>query len=380
MDILVNAIPLTEITTGIQRYVRCLYTELQSLDGISVSYFRRSACDSKMPLQANPDVWSRKTDLISELPDAVVVGLKVIDRLGFEHRLKQAARKKKYSVYHEPNYFPPVIDGLPVVYTIHDLSLIKHRDKHPRERVWFNDLFFKRRLPHAAHIITVSNFVKNEVVEELGVAPDKVTAVHLSHGPLHHPRPRAEIIEWLNSRGWPTEYILFVGTLEPRKNLSLLIQALAMMKSDVPLLLTGWSGWGDKAWWGEIRRLGLQDRVVVTGYIDDEDLARLYCGASAFVYPSFYEGFGLPVLEAMACGCPVLCSNCASLPEVAGNGAVLLDPRDPEALAKSLEKILHDSSMREYYIAAGLQRSLAFSWKKTASETLGVFAKVSEPQ
>ena len=380
MKILVNAIPFSEITTGIQRYVRCLYKELLRLDGVSVSYFRRSGCDRDMPTEANSERWTRKAQMVAQLPDPLIVGLRVLDRMRFEWSLNQTSRRRKFDVYHEPNYFPPAIDGLPTVYTIHDLSLLKHKDKHPRERVWFSDIFFKRRLPRAAHIITVSHFVKEEVIDELGVPPEKVTAIHLSHGAVHHPRTRGDVDDMLERHGWPKEYVLFVGTLEPRKNLSLLIKALSMMKRDIPLLLTGWSGWGDKSWREEIQRLGLQNRVVLTGYTDDETLARLYAGAAAFVYPSFYEGFGLPILEAMACGCPVICSNCSSLPEVAGEAAMLIDPQDPETLANSLDRVLHDSSLRERLICSGLQRARAFSWNKTALETLDVFEQVSAMQ
>jgi alpha-1,3-rhamnosyl/mannosyltransferase len=123
--------------------------------------------------------------------------------------------------------------------------------------------------------------------------------------------------------------------------------------------------------------MGLEKRIILTGYVDEPTLACLYSGASAFVYPSLYEGFGLPVLEAMACGCPVVCSNRASLPEVAGDAAIQIDPHDPEALAHSLEKVLHDSDLRNRLITAGLQRARLFSWKKTASETLDIFKRAA---
>jgi len=380
MNILVNAIPLSEITTGIQRYARCLYTELQSLPNVSISYLGRFGCGPEMPPQAQPDQWSKRMSLIRQLPDSVIVGLRVLDRMHYERRLRSTCRAGAFDVFHETAHFPPVTLGVPVVYTFHDLSLMKHREKHPRERVWFSDLFFARRLPHAAHIITVSHFIRNELIEELNVPPDMVTAIPLAQGVVHHQRPRDDITAMLDRRGWPREYILFVGTLEPRKNLALLIKALSMTKTDIPLLLAGWAGWGDKPWLDEIGRLGLRNRVVLTGYADDETLACLYNGASALVYPSLYEGFGLPVLEAMACGCPVLCSNCSSLPEVAGDAAMLIDPHDPAALADSLDTVLHDSTLRQHLIEAGLQRSSMFSWNTTALKTLEIFKRVSRLQ
>jgi len=374
MKIVLDAIPLTELITGIQRYVRCLYTELQALPDVSVLYFGRFGSSAEMPREANPG----RIGAIRKFPSPVIVAGRVADRFNFERRLRNLNRKSPYDVYHETAFFPPALNGIPTVYTIYDLSLIKHRDKHPRERVWFSEIFLKRRLPRAAHIITISDFTRSEVIEDLGVPPHKVTTVHLAQGSVFHQRPQPEIRSVLESRSLPKDYILFVGTLEPRKNLQLLVKALPLLRTDIPLVLTGWSGWGERAWWDEIIRLGLEKRIILTGYVDEPTLACLYGGASAFVYPSLYEGFGLPVLEAMACGCPVICSNCASLPEVAGDAAVQVDPHDPEGLAQSLEKIMYDSDFRNRLVAAGLQRAGLFSWKKTASETLGVFRKARE--
>jgi glycosyltransferase involved in cell wall biosynthesis len=332
-----------------------------------------------MPRQADSVQWSRKSERISTLPDPVIFGLRVIDRMRYEHGLRDFLRKTHFHIYHETSFFPPAVRDIPVVFTLYDLSLIKHRDKHPRERVWFSDLYFKRRLPYVSHIITISEHIRNELIDELKIPPHKVTSIHLAPGASFYPRPKSEIVDMLDRRAWPREYILFVGTLEPRKNLPLLIKALSLMKTEVPLLLAGWSGWNDAAWWGEIRRLGLHNRVILAGHTDEETLACLYGGASAFVYPSLYEGFGLPVIEAMACGSPVICSNRSSLPEVAGDAAIMIDPGDPEALAHSLDAVLQDSVARDNLVAAGLQRAKLFSWKNTALRTLDVFGRVSEP-
>jgi glycosyltransferase involved in cell wall biosynthesis len=373
----VNALPLTGVLTGIQRYVRCLYRELEMLSRVSVGYFTGLRCLSEMPAQADADLWGRRAQRLWQLPHALIAALRVVHWLNFERRLRAVSRSQPFDIYHETTSFPPAIDGLPVVYTLYDLSLIKHREKHPRERVWFFDFFFKRRLPYAAHILAISDFMRQELIEELGLPADRVTTVPLAPEPVFYPRTRQQVKEVLKRAGWPGEYLLFVGTLEPRKNLSLLIQALARTKSDVPLLLVGWRGWGEPDWWGELVRLGLQHRVVCTGYVDEETLACLYSGAAAFVYPSWYEGFGLPVLEAMACGCPVICSNTSSLPEVAGDAAILVDPRDAEALAHAVDELLEDGSLRQSLSDRGLLRAGEFSWDKTAAKTLDVFAKVA---
>lgn len=376
MKIITDALPFTQITTGIQRYARCLYTELAAIPGVSVCYFGRSGHSSQIPPVADPHTWAKRIGIMRKFPDPVIVAGRILDRLNFERRLKKLARRTTQGVYHDTAVFPPAGLDVPVVSTVHDISLIKHPERHPRERVWFSELFFKRRLAHAAHVITVSEFTRGELIEETGIAPQKVTTVHLAQGAHFFRRPRSQVTEILKQRGWPEEYVLFVGTLEPRKNIQLIIEALPMLKHDIPLLLTGWSGWGDRQWWDKIGELGLQKRVILTGYVDEETLACLYAGAAAFVYPSIYEGFGLPVLEAMACGCPVLCSNTTSLPEVAGDAALLVDPHDPENLAHELEKTLCDSDLRESMISAGLQRAALFSWKKTALETWEIFNKV----
>jgi alpha-1,3-rhamnosyl/mannosyltransferase len=149
-------------------------------------------------------------------------------------------------------------------------------------------------------------------------------------------------------------------------------------QSDISLVLVGWEGWGDKSWMETIRHAGLQKRIVFTGYVDDEILACLYSGATAFVYPSLYEGFGLPILEAMACGCPVICSNTASMPEVAGDAAALIDPCNPEELAFAIEALTGDREMRLEQIQKGLCRAAEFSWRRTADMTVNIYKKVVE--
>jgi glycosyltransferase involved in cell wall biosynthesis len=368
MNIIVNAIPLTGLLTGISRYVRCLYSRLQHMQDVSVSYFSGPRFTSIMPKQAEPVSWSKKTDLIWRMPDCFVTGLRSLFWLNFERRLRTACRRNQFSIYHETAFVPAAVTGIPVVYTLYDLSLIKYRDEHPRERVWFYDFFIKRRLPYAAHIITISDFMRKEVIN---------TAIPLAHDPFFYPRQRAEIDNVLAMRGWPKDYILFVGTLEPRKNISLLIRALARTKSEIPLILVGWTGWGDKTWYRDITELGLEKRVYTADYLDEETLACLYSGARVLVYPSLYEGFGLPVLEAMACGCPVICSNTSSLPEVAGTAALFVDPDDPDGLARTLDGILRDSEGRDILVEKGLQRAALFSWEKTAEQTLELFKRIT---
>ena len=219
--------------------------------------------------------------------------------------------------------------------------------------------------------------MRKEVINTLGIDENLITAIPLAHDPFFYPRQAKEIDNALAAHSFPRDYILFVGTLEPRKNISLLIKALSMTKSEIPLILVGWSGWGDKTWWRDITELGLEKRIYTAGYLDEETLACLYSGAKALVYPSMYEGFGLPVLEAMACGCPVICSNTSSLPEVAGTAALFVDPAAPEALARALDEILGDASRRAGLVERGLKRALVFSWDKTALQTFELFNRIT---
>jgi len=377
MHILVNGIPLNGLVTGISRYVRCLYQEIQRIEGIKLTFFSSGKTFSYIPPPPDPKQWAIKTDLIWKLPDPIVTGIRAFFWLNYERNLKKIISHNKYHLYHETTFFPPAIDKVPVVFSLYDLSLLKYKDCHPKERVWFFNLFFKRRLSYAKHIITISEFLRQEIITELKISPRKVSAIPLAPSPIFYPRTDAQINSVLHQFKLPSEYILFVGTIEPRKNLILVLKALKIMKIKIPLVIAGWKGWGEKQLKNTLKELKLEKQVFLTGYIDNNALACLYSGAQAFVYPSIYEGFGLPVLEAMACGCPVICSNKASLPEVAGEAAFYFDPYNPESLASLLEEILTNTKTRYALIRAGLNRAKQFSWKKTALKTIKVFKQVA---
>ncbi|MFH0731119.1 MAG: glycosyltransferase family 1 protein [Pseudomonadota bacterium] len=375
MKILVNAIPLSGLLTGISRCLRCLYLEMGRLPGVSVSYFTGTRVVSEMPPLAKSDRWIRTTASIWKLPDPIVFFLRCAHWLRYEYFLEREIRKGKFDLYHETAFVPAKTKRIPVVYTIYDLSLISFRDKHPRERVWFHDFFFHRRIEYASRILTISEFIKTEIVRMLGISSNRISAVPLAPDQIFYPRESSVVKRVLKRLNLPDRYFLFVGSLEPRKNLNAIIQAMALQKDPLPLVMTGWVGWGDKFWMREIDRLGLEKKVFMTGYVDDETLAALYSGARGFVYPSFYEGFGLPVLEAMACGCPVVCANAASLPEVVGDAAIRIDPHDAAALARAMEDIAVNDQLHRSLTLKGLCRAKEFSWRKTAGQTLNVFEK-----
>jgi glycosyltransferase involved in cell wall biosynthesis len=182
--------------------------------------------------------------------------------------------------------------------------------------------------------------------------------------------------------GLPPQYLLFVGTLEPRKNLTTLLHAYAMLRAescaaDVKLVVAGRTGWLYAEIFDTVKRLGLEKEVIFTGFVDDADLPDLYRGAQVFVYPSLYEGFGLPILEAMASGIPVLTSDLASMPEVAGDAAVLVDPRDPKAIAEGIVRILAEGRLRDALIQKGLSRARHYTWESVAQQTLELYAALA---
>jgi len=377
MDVLLDAIPLNGLMTGISRYVRNLYLQLERLPGVTVYYFNGRSCTSRMPDQARPGRWIKETSMVWKLPDPLAFAFRAATWLSFELKVRRLIRQNNFNLYHETAFTPAAVRNVPQILTIHDLSLAKFREMHPKERVWFSDVFLRRRIRYAAHIITVSDFIRSEICDELRLSTDQVTVIPEAPDPFFFPRDREKARELVEALGLPQDYILFVGTLEPRKNLSLLIKAAAASESDIPIVLVGWEGWGGDLWLETVKDKGLRNRILTTGYVDEESLACLYSNALALVFPSLYEGFGLPVLEAMACGCPVICSNAASLPEVAGDAALFIDPYEVDGLAAAMDKLVEDSTLRIDLIHKGLERVAQFSWKRAAEETLDVFRKVA---
>lgn len=376
MNIVVNAMPLLTLKTGIGRYMRSLYRAMGAGADVGITFFSGFRAYPSLPPEGRPELSIRFIDTLWKLPDPLMFAARSLHFVAYEAILRKTCGRGGVDLYHETGFVPARIPGIPVVYNIYDLSLLRYREMHPRERVWFSDHFLGRRLGGVAHILTISEFVKSEIIDEFRVDPDRVTAVPLAPDPVFYPRCRESIDATLDKNGWPHEYLLFVGSLEPRKNLSLFMEALAGTKEKIPVILAGWYAWGDKKWIEKIKRLGLEDRVHFAGYVDDETLARLYSGAMGFVYPSLYEGFGLPVLEAMACGAPVICSNGSSLPGTAGDAALLTDPGNVEGLASCINRLVRDSRLRSDLREKGLLRAARFTWEKSARETLGLFHRI----
>ncbi len=377
MRILVNAMPLAGITTGISRYLRNLYEHLSGLPDLEIRYFKGGKVLDRLPSPPENSMQVKKTDSRRRLPDPLLFSARAARWLLYEQRL--AGRLKGgFDLCHETTFTPARIKkAVPQVFTLHDLSLMNYPCFHPKERVWFSDLFFRSRLGEADSLIVPSRFIKNEVCSRLGFPGSRIAVVHEAPDPVFYPRMDQKVSAVLERLNIPSPYLLFAGTLEPRKNLSLAVEALDACSCPLHLVLAGWSGWGDKPWIQKIRSSGLSERVHITGYIDDEELACLYTGALALVYPSFYEGFGLPVLEAMACGCPVLSSSAASLPEAAGDAALYFSPEKKDELADCINLIMTDTTLQDEMSRKGLSRAAAFTWQEAAQKTKEIFIKTA---
>ena len=262
------------------------------------------------------------------------------------------------------------------VATIHDLLPITHAEyfsaKHAAD--------FRRIVPRIANeadaLIAVSEYTKRMLVERLGIAPAKVTVVHHGVSPLFCPAESTEIARVREKFGLSKPYVLFVGTAEPRKNLNRLVEAMTILNRhyghDIDLVLAGKAAWGSQGLKECIEKYAFHRHVHLLGHIEVSELPAIYSGALAAVQPSIAEGFGLPVLEAMACGTPIVVANSSSLPEVAGNAALQFDPQQVDELAHQLSRVAEGTQLREDLIQQGKERASEFTWGKAATKTLNV--------
>ncbi len=278
------------------------------------------------------------------------------------------------TVFHGPNFFVPEVD-IPTVVTIHDLSAYYPSDWHPATRIER----MRQLIPQAVHraqvVLTDSEATRQELLQEFKLAEAKVKAIPLGVDPVYHPRPMAELNDVLKTYGLQAQaYSLFVSTIEPRKNLSNLIAAYAKLPSAMrqrwPLVLVGGEGWNSQEIHQQIAQASAQNWLKYLGYVPQSHLPLLYAGARLFTYPSLYEGFGLPIAEAMASGVPVLTSNCSSMPEVAGGAALLVEPADVDGIRVQLETGLDDEAWRRAAIPKGLQRASELTWDTCVDKTL----------
>lgn len=324
---------------------------------------------ARASLNANPrlrgGIWKRR---LTEFAKAA-----------YRESFRVAARWGNFDLYHEPN-FVPIPTHLPTVVTVHDLSVILHPEWHPDDRVRFHDRHFHAGIAAAEHIIVVSEAVRREMIEELGCSPERVSAIHNGIGEQYEPQSRENIDAMRARLGLPPRYLLSVGTIEPRKNLLTVLKAFCDLPANVreacPLVLAG--GWGWKS--VPVRELfeaeGRARGAIHLGYVADGDLPALYSGAAALLYPSFYEGFGLPVAEMLACGGSVIASTAEAVREVAGRHAPFLEPLDVAGWRDAMLRTVREPQWLERFREGGIRHSRQFTWPRAARETLAVYRRV----
>ena len=277
-------------------------------------------------------------------------------------------------------YISPPFGRTPVVNTVHDLAHIHHPQFFPKPEVWRQRLLLPRSIRRAARVLTDSQYSREEILRTYRVAPDRVVVTYPGVSDHFRRIAGAELDRVLERYGIAPPYLLYVGNIQPRKNLRGLVEAFAALKraEHLPhrLVIVGRQAWGEADAFARVRELGLGADVLFTSYVPYADLPALYSGATALVYPSFFEGFGFPPLEAMRCGTPVVVSNRPVFPEVLGDASMKVDPAQPADIARGILAVIRDAGLRESLVARGLERARGYRWEETARRTLAVFEEV----
>ena len=291
------------------------------------------------------------------------------------------ARGQEVDLIHQPCFSAPLLHKGPVVVTIHDIISILF----PQTIKFASRIFYSKWMPlsyrKALQIITISNSTKNDIVKVLGIDKDKITVIPLAVDEKFNDTVGATEVARVKAKyKLPKRYILHIGTLEPRKNLSFLIEAFSEVIrdrafDDLRLVITGKKGWYFEGLFEKVRKLNLEEKVIFTGYFDEEDKPALYKGAIVFAFPSLYEGFGLPPLEAMASGVPVISSNTSSMPEVIGDAGILISPEDHDAWVENIKKVVSSQELQDEMKIKNKKQLEKFSWDITAEKTLAVYKK-----
>jgi glycosyltransferase involved in cell wall biosynthesis len=364
----IDGIPLAEQKTGVGHYTFEIALELA----------RQAPSDSFEILSHRPFSHAAVSDL--DAPDNLTFIKQPVNRatrnwwtIGLPLYIKRA----RLDLFHGTNYDIPVWGGCPTVLTIHDLSLLLFPETHEERNV----RRARRRLPvmsrQATLIITPTNAVKLEVCEHLRIPRDKVVVVNEAPRRSFRPMSLEQASATLRRLGVADEFVLYVGTIEPRKNLITLVKAFEeVLRSTTlrpQLVIAGKKGWLTDELFTYIESAKLGDRIHLTGYLGDDDLRALYSACRVMVYPALYEGAGLPTLEAMACGAPVITTNTPALSEMVGNKARLFAPADSGALARHIVELLTTPAARESMSRAGIHHAARFSWERAARETMEAY-------
>jgi glycosyltransferase involved in cell wall biosynthesis len=375
MKVGLNATSLLSPLTGIGQYTYQLAKGLQKFKDLELDMFYANGWSTEVRDKPIKQIRNIKLLVKKFIPKTYEIS-RIIQQSYFNER----SFDKVKGIYHEPNFLAFDYAG-PLVLTVHDLSWIRYPEMHPADRVRNMNKHFQRSMERASMIITDSQAIKQEIIDMFGVADNRIKSIPLGVESLFRPLNALETQPVLQQRGLSHQkYILAVGTLEPRKNLSSVLLAYMQLPADIrkhyPLVLVGMNGWHTSALEKQMAPLVAAGEIRQLGYLEREDLAVVIAGALTLVYPSIYEGFGLPPLEAMTCGVPVIASNVSSLPEVVGDSGLLVNPHDVDDIAKAMETMISAPDVRAASGQKALVRSAEFSWDSCVDQTMGIYRQV----
>ncbi|WP_210453754.1 glycosyltransferase family 4 protein [Pantoea ananatis] len=365
--------------TGIGRYAFELAKELQQREEeIELTYLHgtRVADSLAVASESGQSVQSLKRKLQKSK------AVSEIYRLTFPLIKSLALKKFKHHIFHSPNYYlPPRVPHC--VATFHDLSVFHWPQFHPAGRVHLMQKELRNTVSRASVLITDSYYTKRELAEFFGVIPEKIVVAPLACNEDFHPRSSAEVEFTLNKYNLKSrQFFLYTGTIEPRKNILTLLNAYdrlpLVVKRSFPLVISGYKGWENEELFRLFTKGENEDWLKYLGFVPGQDLPVLYSAATSFIFPSIYEGFGLPVLEAMASGTPVICSNATSLPEVVGEAALMHDPEDVIKLTSYIQMMIDDAEQKQLMIEKGLVQAKKFSWSVCADKTIEAYKQVAK--
>lgn len=356
---------------GISWYIFNLLTRLRQVSPDSFAY---SAFLGDRAFQAQASGLGLK---FSQLPTH-----RPVVRILWEQFVQPLAlRQAKVDLLHALAFVAPLAAPCPFVVTVYDLSFLRYPEAFRPFNRWYLSQFTANTVKRAKAVMTISESTRRDVIDLLGVAPDRVYTIYCGVDDSFKSLPEPEVEAFKARRQLPDTFVLFLGTLEPRKNVDGLIRAYAAWKARDPkaplLVIAGGQGWYYEEIFQLVESLNLTDSIRFPGYVPQEELPLWYNAASLFVYPSHFEGFGLPVLEAMACGTPVITSTASSLPEVAGDAARLVEPTDTDALAEALATVVTHPDLQMDMKEKGLAQAAKFSWEKTAQQTAAIYGRVA---
>lgn len=372
MHITIDVSPTAQKHAGLGRYAGEIARALADYPGLDLTLFYNKQGDARLP------------DYLCHLPcKSVNVGNKPWRMSVLLSQLVRWPMDKTFAagdVFHATNHLLAHFSRAKTVFTLHDLIFLHYPEYHLPYNRWFLTLAMPRFLRAANVIITPSEWSRQDAIKLYGLPPEKIKVIYEAAAPHFRPANNPDWLRQVRRRyNLPPRYILHVGTIEPRKNLTRLLDAFAAVVPEHPelqLVLVGKKGWLYDEFFQKLKILGLDERVVFPGYVDEADLPAFYELAEAFVYPSLYEGFGLPPLEAMACGAPVICSRASSLPEVVGEAGLLIDPTRTEELVQALSRVLANAGLRNSLKYQALEQATRFSWQYAAHDHAAIYRSV----